>query len=435
MPLNETSVERSRDRRILIRAGLLLATIVLVVEIRAAVGSMVSMQDFVQYWAATRLNLRGSNPYDATAMLAMERPLGWTEPEPNLMFNPPWMLSLAAPSAFLDYVTARSVCLFLQLAIIVGVAFVLWDDHGGPSRLLWVAMLLAMTSYSSLMMFRLGQSSVIVLLGLVGFIHWEARGRDFLAGAALALAMVKPHLVYLIWPAVGIWAIHRRRWGVVAGGAALLGVLTIVAAWPNPAVFAQFFAMLRDRPPAQYFSPTLGAYLRMAFGSEHFRLQYLPMLGGFVWLIVSWRSWLASGLAWRERVVPVIFASVITTPYGAWTADMVVLLIPVLGTAAAVARDGRAQVVRRSLAGWLAIEVTAQAFGLFHTDGFFIWLAPATLVVSTLIRRAVREPGHLAIIPDSWAGDRACGQSRSRSSGDQSPASAVLLEIPHRPPS
>ena len=125
----------------------------------------------------------------------------------------------------------------------------------------------------------------------------------------------------------------------------MLGVLTIVAMGPNPDVFGQFRAMIRDRPPARFSSPTLGTFLRMAFGPDEFRLQYLPMLAGLAWLVGSWRSWLASGLSWSDRFMPILFASLLTTPYGAWATDMVVLLIPVLGLAASVARDGQTRVV------------------------------------------------------------------------------------------
>jgi hypothetical protein len=318
---------RSKLRQILTWAALLIALVGLFVLIRSRAATDLGLQDFVQYWAASRLNLRGSDPYDPAAMLAIERPLGWDEAEPNFMYNPPWMLALATPFAPLDYVTARTACMFLQFFAFAGLALVLWDDHGGPRRLGWLAGLLALAAFPTLITLRLGQSSLILLAGFVGFLHWEARGRDFLAGAALALGMVKPHLVYLIWPAVGIWSLRERRWGIVAGGAAMLGLLTIVAMVPNPDVFGQFRVMLRDRPPARFVSPTLGMFLRMAFGPENFRLQYVPMVAGFAWVAASWRSWLASGTAWRDRFAPILFASLLTTPYGAWATDMILLCL------------------------------------------------------------------------------------------------------------
>jgi hypothetical protein len=385
--------QRLFSRSVVMAAALLIALGLLVVEIRRNVASRLPLQDFVQYWSASTLNARGANPYDGSAILAVERSLGWLEPEANFMYNPPWMISVASPFLLLDYTTARSACMLLQFAIIAGVAIVLWDDHGGPVHLRWVAGLLALSAYPSLIAIRLGQSSLLVLLALVGFIHWEGKGRDFLAGAALALAMVKPHLVYLVWPAVGIWAIARRRWGVVAGGVVMLGLLTVVAVVPNPEVFRQFFTMLRDRPPAHFLSPTPGSYLRLIFGGERFWLQYVPPLVGLAWLAGSWRSWLGTcEESWKDRIVPVLFASLLTTSYGAWTPDMVVLLIPVLGLSATLASDGRPRVIAPALVSWMAIDGGAWISGIIRVEeGYFIWLTPTTLVAYALVQRIRKD--------------------------------------------
>jgi hypothetical protein len=385
--------DRSIIRHFLTLAALMVAMGLLVVEIRRSVASRLPLQDFVQYWSAATLNLKRANPYDRASMMAVEQKLGWPESEPNVMYNPPWMIAVSTPFLSMDYATARSLCMLLQFAIVAGVAVILWDDRGGPSRLRWVAGLLALSAYPSLIAIRLGQSSLLVLLGLVGFVHWEGRKRDFLAGAALALAMVKPHLIYLIWPSVGLWALVHRRWGVIAGGVMMLGLLTVVAVVPNPGVFGQFFAMLRHNPPAHFLSPTPGSYLRLAFGGEKFWLQYLPTLAGFGWLALSWKSWLGtSSKTWHDRLIPILFGSLLTTSYGAWTPDMVVLLIPILGASAALALDGRRRVVIPALSGWLAIDGAAWISGILRVEeGYFIWFTPMTLLAYVLILKVRTE--------------------------------------------
>jgi hypothetical protein len=52
--------------------------------------------DYVEYWAAGRLNLNGSNPYAADQLLPLERAAG-RKTEVLLMWNPPWTLALAMP--------------------------------------------------------------------------------------------------------------------------------------------------------------------------------------------------------------------------------------------------------------------------------------------------------------------------------------------------
>ena len=123
MTSKDASEGRSPIRQVLTAAALLAALIVLIAMIRTRVTTDLAIQDFVQYWAAARLNLQGLDPYDAGAMLALERPLGWTEAEPNFMYNPPWLLALATPFAYFDYATARTACMVLQFL-----------HHRGPGR-------------------------------------------------------------------------------------------------------------------------------------------------------------------------------------------------------------------------------------------------------------------------------------------------------------
>jgi hypothetical protein len=151
--------------------------------------------------------------------------------------------------------------------------------------------------------------------------------------------------------------------------------------------------MLRDRPPAHFLSPTPGSYLRLIFGGERFWLQYVPPLVGLAWLAGSWRSWLGTcEESWKDRIVPVLFASLLTTSYGAWTPDMVVLLIPVLGLSATLASDGRPRVIAPALVSWMAIDGGAWISGIIRVEeGYFIWLTPTTLVAYALVQRIRKD--------------------------------------------
>ena len=53
--------------------------------------------DFVEYWAAGRLNATGQNPYDGELLLPLEREAGRDTDEPIMMWNPPWTLTLVMP--------------------------------------------------------------------------------------------------------------------------------------------------------------------------------------------------------------------------------------------------------------------------------------------------------------------------------------------------
>ena len=58
--------------------------------------------DYVEYWAAGRLNLQGENPYSPELLLPLERGAGRDTDEAIMMWNPPWTLALAMPFGLMD---------------------------------------------------------------------------------------------------------------------------------------------------------------------------------------------------------------------------------------------------------------------------------------------------------------------------------------------
>ena len=58
--------------------------------------------DYVEYWAAGRLNLSGADPYAGDQLLPLERAAG-RKTEVLMMWNPPWTLALAMPLALFSY--------------------------------------------------------------------------------------------------------------------------------------------------------------------------------------------------------------------------------------------------------------------------------------------------------------------------------------------
>src|SRR5262249_23642734 len=147
-----------------------------------------------------------------------------------------------------------------------------------------------------------GQISLLILLGLVGFLYFEKKGRDALAGACLALAAVKPHLVVLVGTAALLWALHGRRWAVLVGGLIVGAVATAIPLLFDPDIFSEYLHALKyDKPPSDHLTPTLATFLRLAFGEERAWVQYLPLAVALTWLLSYWycrrRTW-----NWSEQL-------------------------------------------------------------------------------------------------------------------------------------
>ena len=179
------------------------------------------------------------------------------------------------PFGVASFNAARLAWLLAEIAILLFSVDRMWRYYGGPSRIAGWPGVWGWLSYPRSLPCRMGQIGPFLLLGVVGFLLCQGRRMNALAGASLALCAVKPQLLYLFGLAVVVWAIDRRRWRLLAGGAfALLAALTIAFS-RNPDVLQQYrFALFH--PPSGNITPTLGALLRLAFGHELVWLSSCP---------------------------------------------------------------------------------------------------------------------------------------------------------------
>ena len=120
--------------------------------------------DFLQYWAAGRLNATGGDPYDADRLLELQRGAGRPADRPAVvMWNPPWVLTLAMPFGLLPPRTAQLLWLVAQFAIIVFSADRFWIGFGGEARHRAWVWGLAMMFYPVMYIVFAGQSSAWLL--------------------------------------------------------------------------------------------------------------------------------------------------------------------------------------------------------------------------------------------------------------------------------
>jgi hypothetical protein len=140
------------------------------------------MNDFVEYWAAGRLNLAGENPYDPVLMLELERSVGFAGDRALMMLNPPPALTLVMPLGALPYRQASVLWFVLHTAVLLWSCALLWNLAGGPRRMRWVAYLCGVIFVPTLFALFLGQISILLLLGLVLFLRFVRDGRMTAAG-------------------------------------------------------------------------------------------------------------------------------------------------------------------------------------------------------------------------------------------------------------
>ncbi|HEV8720355.1 MAG TPA: glycosyltransferase family 87 protein [Candidatus Binatia bacterium] len=125
----------------------------------------------------------------------------------------------------------------------------LWAIYSTTARKSYLPWLAVFTFIPTWMVLIMGNISPLILLGIVGFLHFEKKSELFLAGVSTALISVKPRLFYLFWIGLILWIWKRRRWPVAFGAMIAGSIVAAIPAIIDPAVYSQFFEMYSKSRP------------------------------------------------------------------------------------------------------------------------------------------------------------------------------------------
>jgi hypothetical protein len=341
------------------------------------------LTDFVDFWAASRLLINGGNPFSPAEVLKLQQSVGYREPKPLLMWNPPWTLSFVLPIGVMDYELSQFLWLLIHIFFILLSAKKLWAIYSQTERQSYLPWIAAFTFAPTLMVLIIGQITPFILLGIVAFLHFERKNQLFLAGVTTTMLSIKPHLIYLFWIGLILWVWNQRRWRVAYGAIVAGLIVAIIPAMFDPAVHHQFIEMYRfpgRSTPFELPAPSIGSFLTLYVPHGNLPIQFLPPLLGTLWFLWHWQKY-KENWNWSEQVPMMMLVSLTLSPY-AWTYDQVILLPAVI--------HGFVIGKRQSFSwhqfglGLLYIGVNGCYFvaKLFvTTDSYYFWLAPAFLSI------------------------------------------------------
>ncbi len=288
------------------------------VAILAYLGSHTNQNDFIEYWAAGKLYVQRLNPYSGPMILAIEKSRGFAPADPLIMLNPPWIMPLVAPLGFLPAIDAL-ILWILACAGCLWASILLLEL---PSKNRGLAFLFAPV----LGTFMMEQSSPFLLLGLSLFLRFH-RQRPFLAGAALLLMALKPHLFLVFWVALAADCVYRKRFAIMAGFASSLAIVSGLVMLVVPRIWQDYLDVLRASTLDKNAYPTLPSLIRATIDVNRVWIALVPSCIAVVWS--AWYYWRRRTVwDWRREGMPVLLATVLTSPYS-WISDQVVLLAPV----------------------------------------------------------------------------------------------------------
>ncbi len=361
------------------------------------------LHDFVEYWAAGQLLARGNNPYDLMEMDRLLKQAGREEASIPRR-NPPWTLPLVLPLGWLEVRTGRLLWLGLNLLALVVAADLLWRVYQGSDTVRLLAVVLALAFVPSVSALIVGQISPLLLLGAAGFLWFISQEQEFEAGVVSTLLPIKPHMSYLFWMALLVWAVGTRRWKLLVGGALTGVTLTLIAAAFRPSILTDYWQTAQT-PPAGNGPLELSFLLRLRMESPSFAWQYVLLLG-LVWL--GWYGWHHRiDWNWPRQMPWLLLVSALTAVYDARLFDLVVLLVPLLDVAARIsqlpfqATSASPEQVRRTwrlAGGALAVYLLVFAAGLARMLApspiqhlHYIWITPVTLLAYLGLDLALRS--------------------------------------------
>jgi hypothetical protein len=333
-------------------------------------------RDFISYWAAGQQLMHQQNPYDAASTLALERSMGFPPAgEALIVRNPPSSLLLIAPLGLLSFRAAALLWSMLLLACWLLSLRMLWPMQRHSAQRFSVfgysvgpSLILALFA-PALACILFGQTALFALLGLVLFLRLH-HSQPLLAGAALWLCALKPHLFLPFAAVLLLWIILTRSYAIFAGAALALGASSLLAFHLDPSAWTQYTHMIRAVGLEREFIPCLSIALRFAISTSSAWLQYIPASLGTLWAIYFFCSRRAAW-SWSRNGPLLALVSMLVAPY-AWLTDEVIA-IPALLLAASLASFE--SLLALALAS-SAIEIAILA-GQYPHSPFYLWTQAA----------------------------------------------------------
>jgi hypothetical protein len=283
-------------------------------------------RDFLAYWSAAHLFIYGDNPYDQTAMRALQQSTipGIISPGDTVInaWNPPWLILIMSPLGALPYPLAFPIWTFFNVLLLGLIIIISWQmcGHARSSSGILIAFVASYIYGGTISYLAIGQITVFVLLGIVLSVWWLDHQADFLAGAVLLLTLIKPQISYFFLVIILIWVIKYRRWKVIEG-LAIAVVTTLIIFWIfDPSWVKDYLMLITSLPFSSLYTSTIGSFFASIYHTNIF--YFSPII--LVFLIKPILR-IQERDGWLTSVNLALLISLPLSPYG-FSFDQIVII-------------------------------------------------------------------------------------------------------------
>jgi Glycosyltransferase family 87 len=334
--------------------------------------------DFFAYWRAFHSFKQGLNPYNQALPTESEYPAGFRFPDTYHYWNPPWMLTLMAPVLSLPFDWAASLWMYVSISLVLLSGVLMWyAGKRQPGTLMW-SVIATLCFYPLCETLYWGQTGALVTLGVAGFVWAAKTGRDFWGGAFLVLASLKPHVLYLLFLAVGFWSVIERRYRMLLSAAAVGASLCTVTWMLAPGVFwhwlensSSSWEHISTRRSANLVGFIRGSLFDLTGSSPTWLVWGIPAFAGTCFI-----AWLAVRLRidWERDLALILCCSVFTAPYGWMHDNLVLVLVQVSMVVLAFGSECSTKVRTMICFDWLAFQILVTGLSFSFKPAFqFFW--------------------------------------------------------------
>jgi hypothetical protein len=344
-----------------IAALLLLLAVLILAFVMTSSGA--ANRDFISYWAAGKQLLHHANPYDGPGVLGWEQDAGFAGTHPFFMRNAPNAFFLAVPLGLLGARSAAVCWSLLLLACLALSIRLVWIMEGGPAGRLRLVGYLFPPALACLLA---GQLGLVLLLGVTLFLYLHET-RPWLAGTAVVLCSVKPHLFLPFGIVLLLWCLRHRAWRILGGALAAIAAGVLLAYLLDPNAWLQYAQMTSTAGLRDELIPTLSLIFRLAVHRSWIWLQFVP--GAIACLWAAWWFLGAPQWSWREEGMLLIVVSIMVAPY-AWVTDEAILVPAMLHALYRLAG------AHRPLTPYLVVAMPALIevlFGVQPNTPWYLW--------------------------------------------------------------
>jgi hypothetical protein len=320
-------------------------------------------QDFIRYWAASRLLITGGNPYDGKELSDLQiktRPdLAIKEGDIVEAWNPPWLLLTLLPIGLMPFNLAVPIWVFLNVLLIVIALAMSWRFSGGDNnhRLFLIVLGSGVLFGNTIILIRLGQISTLILISLLVGFWLIQKDRDWLAGIIFLVATIKPHLTYLILFVLLIWSLQHHRWKILVS-MVITAFFSAFLIWlVLPDWLSIYFQTILRLPFTNIYTSTLGS-----FSSEVLNLPILKFVPFFLLPLAFPLAKNMDKIGWFTTMNLTLVISIPLSIYG-FSFDQVLLLPAIVQMIAWITQG-----LFSSKLAW------GIAFGLILTYVILLWM-------------------------------------------------------------